>query len=486
MNTILFIGRTGTAHQYGLMSSHMYDVKIIYVAFSQETVKIWASYGIKPDYVYQDMFKEEYDSCIVTDEILNTIDNDIIEQSCGRFNLNASIQSDRGFALLSYDESLRSAVAHYNVWKRIFSDIHVDFVAHEPCSLFFNHICSILCKKQKGVYSYQISALSDKYEYAYLNANYDSYDFFEIKRLYKIYSNNNNYIDLNRCQDFLKKFREGQEVFLGGVINRKHSLLKLALSALKVELHKRINLKKFNRIYNNIDYWMCINNNPWEKIKNILGYKFNHISFLDSIPVGEKFLFYPIHLEPESTVLYLGDGLYENQIKLIENIAAALPPGYYLYVKDHPHEYAYRAASDYAKLLKIPNVRLINQWIPAKAIISKSVGVVTLNGTAGFEAMLMGKQVYCFGHNMYSFMSRVHYIYNIRDLRKCISDSINTKYETDDDLLPWVMAYLESCHKGYVACYTGGPYLKDFDYEQNAKKLAEDMIKYVKLINDIH
>ena len=82
--------------------------------------------------------------------------------------------------------------------------------------------------------------------------------------------------------------------------------------------------------------------------------------------------------------------IYANQVKLIENIAASLPVGYYLYVKDHPHELAYRKAEDYRRLMQIPNVRLLRKSIPGKLVIRNAVGVFTINGTAGFEGLLLG------------------------------------------------------------------------------------------------
>lgn len=478
MKTILFIDRTGTAHQYAQMTPFLSNVNIIHVAFSKIAVDILASYNITPNYVYSDLFRAEYDNCIINDQILDEIDNDIIIQSNGRFCLNSSIQSDRGFTLLNYEEALKSAVAHYNVWKHIFSEHHVDIIEHEPCSLFFNHIASVLCKKQGGIYNYQVGALSDKYDYAYLNAINDEYDFHEMRLLYNKYLSEPELIDDERCVKFLDSFRTNFKVLFGNIVNRKKSVFSLLFEATKRSIYSRLNKKNFDRIYDNIDYWVLSNNIAWNKIKNIINYKIEGVKFVSTIPQGENYLFFPLHLEPEAAVLYLGDGLYKNQIKLIENIAASLPPNYYLYVKDHPHEYAYREAIDYKRLMNVPNVRLLHQSFPAKAIIAKSRGVVTINGTAGFEALLMGKHVYCFGHNMYSFMSRVHIIKNIKDLRSAIYESINKQYDNDNDLKPYVMAYLNSCHPGYTGCFTGGPKI-DMNYEQNAKNLAEELVEYI-------
>ena len=479
MKTILFLDRAPLTELYAKMTPHMNGVKCIHVAYSQKDVDILSSYGIKPDYVYLDLFKNEYDQATYDNQLLQSIDNEIIVNTNGRFNLNGAIQSDRGFTLLSYDECLRSVVAHYNVWNGIFKDNQVDLILHEPCSLFFNFLGCVLCKQQGGAFSYQVASLSDSYEYSYQNVINDDFTYPELQYLFNKYLSNKALVDVERCNRFLEKFRKEQGTFLGGILNRRVSIFKLCIGAIK---HKAISIRKkksTSKIYNNIGYWQLTFNKSWEKLKNVLGYRFNKIKFESKIPDDEKFFFYPFHLEPEAVVMYLGDGIYKNQTKLIENIAASLPAGFYLYVKDHPHEYAYRDSIDYKRLMQVPNIRLFNQWISAKAIMSKAQGVITINGTAGFEAALLNKQVYCFGHNMYSFLSRVNYISNIRDLKPAIYNNINKQYTDDDELRAYVMAYLNSCHPGYTDCYSGGVFIDDFDYEENAKTISANTLGFV-------
>lgn len=484
MKTVLFIDRTKTTHQYAKMTPFMEDVKVIHVAYSNVAVDILKSYKIKPDYVYLNMFREAYDQSEIDLELLNEIDNDIITYSKGRFNLNSSIQSDRGFALLSYEECLKSAIAHYKVWQQIFRDNHIDLMTHEPCSLFFNHLASILCNKQGGTYSYEVATRSDKYEFAYFYANNDDFDYRELRSLYSKYLESPGLIDRERCVVFLNKFRADYKVFFGNILNRKKPFFSLLLDAIKNSLSYKLKTKKTDRIYDNINYWLSYNNVPLNKIKNIISYKIEGVKFLEKIPLNEKYFFYPFHLEPEASVLYLGGGIYKNQVKLIENIAASLPAGYYLYVKDHPHEYAYREAVDYKRLMQIPNLRLLTQTLSAKSIIDKSCGVITLNGTAGFEALLMGKQVYCFGQNLYSFMSRVHRINHIKELQSTIYRNINEFFNDDDNLMAYIMAYLEASHPGYTSWYTGGPMLKNINYDDNARTIAKEMLKYIDFMTE--
>ena len=479
MKTVLFLDRAPLTIFYAKMTPYMEGVKCIHVAYSQKDVEILAEYNIKPDYVYSDLFRHQYDTLSYDESELARIDEDIIKNTNGRFNLNGAVQSDRGFSILTYDETLRSAVAHYKVWETIYNEQHVDLVLHEPCSLFFNFIGCVLCKRQGGAFTYQIASTSDKYEYSYLNAVNDDFSYPEIVDNYNKFISNPSLIDRERCDVFLKKFRENQKAFLGGLLNRKVSAYKLLKEAAKNAFVRHTYKKKYNRIYDNINYWLLQNNRPWMKFKNLMGYKWNNIKFETEIPKGEKYFFFPFHLEPEAAVLYLGDGIYKNQVKLIENIAASLPAGYYLYVKDHPHEFAYREPIDYKRLMAVPNIRLINQWMSSKAIMKDAQGVITINGTAGFEAVLQNKQVYCFGHNMYSFLPRVNYIKNIRDLRDIILDNIEKQYEDDVELRAFVMAYLESSHPGYTDCYSGGVFIDGFDYEGNARNIAADMIRFV-------
>ena len=478
MNSILFFSRENLPYLYGYLSSYIKKVEIIHVAYSKTEALMLNKLGISPNYIYLDMFREVYDSLILSDELLNTVDSDIVIQSSGRMNLNSAIQSDRGFAILTYEESLRSAVSHYLVWKSIFSDHHVDVLEHEPCSLFFNYIAAILCKKQGGNYTYQIAINNDQYDYAYLNANNGEYVFYELESNYFKFISNPSLIDRNRCKRFIDKCRNDKTVFFGNLIRRNYSLFKLFFSSIKERLKVKKGCKKFDRVYNNTEYWSYHNTVITNRYENMLAYRKRGIKFETVLPDGEKYYFYPFHLEPEAVVQYLADGLYKNQIKLIENIAASLPPGYYLYVKDHPHILAYRKSDDYERLMNVPNIRLLDSRIPAKVVINNAIGVFTINGTAGMEALLMGKQVYCFGPCMYSFVPGVNYVRNIRDLRDVLYRNIETQNSEYDELYAFVMALLVSAHPGYISGFVGGVQIPGFDVDKNAQIIAGDLEKY--------
>ena len=126
--------------------------------------------------------------------------------------------------------------------------------------------------------------------------------------------------------------------------------------------------------------------------------------------------------------------------------------------------------------MKVPNIRLFHQTVPGKVLIKNAIGVFTINGTAGFEAIMMGKQVYCFARNYYSFFDTVNYIKNIKDTREIVYSNISKEYKDDEDLYAFVYAYLKSAHPGFVA-YFNLAAESEIDAKANAKTIADEIRK---------
>lgn len=478
MKTILFFDRCNLTELYILLTKELHGkVNIIHVAYSDIESKELEDAGIH-DYInYQKQLSKLVDSLKPTDELIQEIDNLIITQSNGEFSLNSSIQNDRGYTLLSYPEALLLACCHYTLWKDIFSKQHVDLMYHELASQFMTHIAGLVCKHQGGDFIYQTQLTSEEPGYSYLNLDGETFGCSELEEYYKYYKKHPDEIDVQRCKIFIEKFRSEYNVAFGNIIKPNTSKWSLFRESLKEKLGSFIYKNKYDRLKNNIDYWILRNKRAANKLYNLHEYKKKRIKF--SKPVdGEKYYYYSVHLEPEAVVLYLGGGLYVNQIKLIENIAASLPAGYYLYVKDHPHEFAYRRAEDYERLMKVPNIRLVDQRIPGKFLVKNAVGVLSIVGTAGFEGLIIGKQVYGFGNSYYTTTNRVNYVSNIRDLRSMIYENMGKSYDDDMELYTYVYSYLLSLHKGFVTYFGRERVVKSgINEKDNAKMISSDILK---------
>lgn len=134
-----------------------------------------------------------------------------------------------------------------------------------------------------------------------------------------------------------------------------------------------INLSKLKNFYNNFD--ICTIN--------------------DLNGIDNQFVYCPLHMEPEATILMYSPWL-QDQIELCRLISQALPIGTSLLVKENPKMINVRPSAFYKKLKEIPYVMLVSPGIESKVLIDKSIGVISLAGNASFEAAIIGKRSMCF------------------------------------------------------------------------------------------
>lgn len=103
-----------------------------------------------------------------------------------------------------------------------------------------------------------------------------------------------------------------------------------------------------------------------------------------------------------------------------------------------------------------------------------------VNGTAGFEAIMLNKQVYTFGNMFFNVCERVNYIKNIKDLKEIIYNNIGVVYEDDFRLHKFILAFLNSTHEGVTDFFQGRMSLYDIDYDTNITKIAANLSLFFK------
>lgn len=121
------------------------------------------------------------------------------------------------------------------------------------------------------------------------------------------------------------------------------------------------------------------------------------MSNTEDIDFRKKYVYFPLHLQPEMTTSALG-GMYCDQVLAIERLRKLLPDDWYIYVKENPKQSAYmRGEMFFRRLLLIDNLILVDRDINTYDLISNSQFVATITGTAGWEAISGGKCVLVFG-----------------------------------------------------------------------------------------
>jgi hypothetical protein len=218
-------------------------------------------------------------------------------------------------------------------------------------------------------------------------------------------------LSFNKAEKFIKKIKETGIIYEGVNIQKKKfkkdnifkSFYKLP-SVIKNEI-----IRSSNSIYRN-DHHDNGHFLPWyyedlvqkKRAKNndFFLKKNNKICNLKDLNQN-KFAFYPLHSEPEVALQVLGFPYHKNQIELIRSIAASLPFGMKLVVKEHPRSYGMRPISFYKSLLEIPNLYFSEKEIKPIKIVQLSSLVFVISSTIGLEAAVVGKPLIILGFPKY-------------------------------------------------------------------------------------
>lgn len=111
---------------------------------------------------------------------------------------------------------------------------------------------------------------------------------------------------------------------------------------------------------------------------------------------GNKFLYFVVSRQPEMTTSVLGL-VYEDHHYFLRRLLKVFPKEYLIVVRDHPlHDSmtAYpRSRSFLESFLSSSRVRIAAQHIPVDSLIEACKAVALVNGSAGFEALNLGRPV---------------------------------------------------------------------------------------------
>jgi len=144
------------------------------------------------------------------------------------------------------------------------------------------------------------------------------------------------------------------------------------------------------------------------------------------VDLSASYVYLPLHVQPERSTSPNG-GIYDHTELLIETVARSLPPGWLLYVKEHPSQLAPwqtgergRRLADYARFSAIPGVRLVPFDTKPFDLIDRARAVATVTGTSGWEAIARGVPVLCFGIAWYQGCDGVFDVRRSEDLSAAI------------------------------------------------------------------
>jgi hypothetical protein len=166
-------------------------------------------------------------------------------------------------------------------------------------------------------------------------------------------------------------------------------------------------------------------------------------AFVRSCPCD--FALFPLNTEPEVALLAYGRP-YRNQIETVRNLAAALPVGWKLVVKEHPNSFGYRTHGYYKKLKQIPNVLIASPQSDTAILTEHSRLVGLVYGTIGLEAIIKRKPVVVFSEAPYGVFGPTMVCFN-RDpwrLGHDIRDLLDNYAHDERQVLAYIAAHLSA------------------------------------------
>src|SRR3989338_1862162 len=147
--------------------------------------------------------------------------------------------------------------------------------------------------------------------------------------------------------------------------------------------------------------------------------------FCSKLTSGEKYIYYPLHINPEYSTQIQGT-MWLDQVTLIELLAKSIPFDWKVYVKEHPGTLVARTRplSFYKRLKKIPNVAIVPIDADMHTLIINAQMVAVITGTSGWEAILRGKPLITFADNMWDVLRLSRKCCNVETLSKDIYDEL--------------------------------------------------------------
>jgi len=292
----------------------------------------------------------------------------------------------------------------------------------QPHNLFYE-----ICKK-RGVKILMLNHANWK-KYCYISQERHKIDFIKKIKKYNINS--------TKLEDIQKLFEESRvskyhKKFHKKIRNSKIELIKAALKYIfSSEKNSKTHYTYFGRNKLKVLYKECQDNIKKNKRK-----KFIDNNFFQQISINEKFVYLPLHQEPERSLL-IAAPKFSDQLLTIKQVSKNLPKNYELYVKEHPTQGParnWRETSFYNEVMKLKNVKLFHPEFDSKLLLKNCELVISVGGTSSFEAAFFGKPSIIFADLGYSLIPSITRLNSYAELKQGIMNSLKLKIDPNDVL----------------------------------------------------
>ncbi len=362
----------------------------------------------KPDMKYLIQFEEKY-----------------------KIDLWKLIQNERMFLYFKFfhryspNEILTILEQECRFFESILEEIKPDFLFMKMSSFHHQELFYQMCKNS-GV-KVQLLVFAPISQHCMIMQRLDKFDFEDEYKI--INSKNRNFKEL---REYFHKYNLVKQLH-NQILNPGNRIIDLAKAGMIFFLNSSSKNTKTHYTYYGRTKLKVLQYYLREIILTKFRKSFIDKNLVSTLPDSEKFVFFPLHVEIERSLL-IAAPFYTNQIEVIKSIAKALPINYKLYVKEHPGQIqrTWRSREEYEQIMDIPNVVLLHPDVQNDAIYQKCELLITIAGSAGFEALFYGKPVITFTDMYYSILPSVITFQSFDKLSEQIKKLLIQKIESSN------------------------------------------------------
>lgn len=170
------------------------------------------------------------------------------------------------------------------------------------------------------------------------------------------------------------------------------------------------------------------------------------------------FVYFPLNYQPERTTSPHGD-IFVDQILVAEMLAASLPNGWQLYVKEHPYQWWARTGITYSSvrypkyyesIAALPNVRLVPIRTNSFHLTNKSKAVAVVTGTAGWEGLMRSKPALVFGYPWFRDCPGVFRVNSAETCREALGKIVAGFGPKPQEIINYLKSFDEATIHGYI------------------------------------
>ena len=278
--------------------------------------------------------------------------------------------------------------------------------------------------------------------------------------------------DLFYMQGIKQEREEGGKISAMAIVQLlAFLLLKRTFQALNPLYVGRL-VSHMRRVYGALPKWR----DPFARFfhEDQLAY-FDHLAQFEdqNLDLSGDYVYFPLQLQPEMTTASLG-GHFRDQAYAIERLAAILPEGVRILVKENPKQGAYqRGPMFFHRMKRIPAVTFLPSWADTHALTGGARFVASITGTVGWEAIRAGTPALVFGKAWYRKLPGVFEFHDDLTYDEVVSTEI------DHTALQQAVGQLvASAHEGIVDRHYVKMY-PDYDETRNDTQAAEVILDLV-------